>query len=101
MHGTASFDTSISRFPTWTVLEVVDDGPPDSMTEAKLWASIMMGDEPVCGSTACEGRKKPTPAGHRAAKDRNADLKTALGMPELKYPSYRHGGAKFFGTGEM
>ena len=27
-----------------------------------------------------------------------AELKSALGMPELIYPSYRHGGAKLFGT---
>ena len=39
--------------------------------------------------------------GHRAAKDRNADLKKALGMPKLKYPSYKYAGAKFFGAGEM
>jgi len=101
MHGSASFDSSISRFPSGTVLEVVDDGPPDSMEEAKLWASIMMGDEPVCGSAACEGRKQSVAKGHRAAKDRNADLKKALGMPKLKYPSYKYAGAKFFGAGEM
>ena len=28
-----------------SALEVVDDGPADSMKEAMLWASVMMGDE--------------------------------------------------------
>jgi len=100
MHGSASFGSSISRFPGGTVLEVVDDGPADSMKEAMLWASVMMGDEEDVCAVA---KKPPKPAlkGHRAAKGRNADLKQALGMPKLKYPSYKHGGAKLFGTGEM
>jgi hypothetical protein len=73
------------------------------MAEAELWASIMMGEEPVCGSPLCESRikSKPVLKGHRAAEGRNADLKQTLGMPKLKYPSYKHGGAKLFGSGEM
>jgi hypothetical protein len=105
MHGTATFSSSLSRFPSGTVLEVVDDGPPDSMATAQLWASFMMGDEPVsalCDAESIDRLRVAKPArGHRAAQGRNANLKQALGMPKLKYPSYKHGGAKLFGTGEM
>jgi len=104
MNGTASFGSSISRFPSGKVLEIVDDGPADSMAEAKLWAGVMMGDDVSSAlSSACAttGKSKPAPTGHRADKGRNAELKRALGMPKLKYPSYKYGGAKFFGAGEM
>ena len=30
-----------------------------------------------------------------------ADLKDALGMPQLRYPTYHHGAAKMFGAGEF
>ena len=44
MRGTAAMEQSIARFPSGTVLEVVDDGMPDSMLKADLWASVMIGE---------------------------------------------------------
>ena len=103
MRGTASFDTSIARFPSGTVLEVVDDGLPDSMRKADLWAAAMMGSLDVadlaCAENSTEDRVPSRP--HRAARGRNADLKLALGMPHLRYASYHSGGAKMFGAGEF
>lgn len=102
MRGTASMESSIARFPTGSILEVVDDGPADSMQAAELWANAMMGAPlgQLCeGSTTVATSKDPT--GHRAAVNRNAKLKDALGMPNLLYSTYRHGAAKLFGKGEF
>ena len=107
MHGSASMESSISRFPSGTVLDVVDDGPADSMRQAELWARFMMStdDAPVdamCGALGAEDRvAPPAAAGHRIAAGRNAGLKAALGMPDFLYPTYHHGGAKMFGAGEL
>ena len=38
---------------------------------------------------------------HRNAKERNEELKAALGMPQLRYPTMHHGAAKMFGAGEV
>ena len=103
MKGTASMASSISRFPTGTVLEVVDDGPAHTMAQAEDWSKALFGLEP---SASAFDDTVPDTAGaaHRSyvgAKGRNADLKEALGMPKLRYPSYLHGAAKMFGAGEF
>ena len=54
----ASFSSSIARFPSGTVLDVVDDGPADSMAEAQLWASVMMGEESLSAACAAGGSTK-------------------------------------------
>ena len=43
----------------------------------------------------------PANRAYRTASGRNADLKAALGMPKLRYPTYLHGGAKIFAAGEF
>ena len=105
MKGTAAMESSIARFPSGTVLEVVDDGRPDSMLKADLWASVTMGLSDICEAGASCGNitaaDSPGVSVHRRAKDRNADLKDALGMPKLRYPTYHHGAAKMFGAGEI
>ena len=104
MKGTASLSSSTERFPSGTVLDVVDDGPPDSMAMAEHWASVMMGKAPLCSpcpeSPAAQAGGELSFA-HRTAAGRNAELKEALGMRDLIYPSYRHGAAKLFGVGEF
>ena len=103
MRGTAAFERSISRFPSGTVLDVVDDAPAHSMLKADLLASIIIGEADVCTSS-CANVTAVTPGGmraHRTAKGRNADLKEALGMPHLRYPTMHHGAAKMFGAGEL
>ncbi len=105
MKGTAAMESSIARFPSGTVLEVVDDGRPDSMLKADLWASVTMGLSDICEAGASCGNitaaDSPGVSVHRRAKDRNGDLKDALGMPKLRYPTYHHGAAKMFGAGEV
>ena len=99
MRGTAARGASLARFPSGTVLEVVDDGVADSMVQADAWAAVMMGDD---DAAFCVNRTAPTePRAHRAARGRNAALKRALGMPTLRYPTYHAGGAKMFGAGEF
>ena len=46
MQGTASLSSSISRFPTGTVLDVVDDGTPHSMAQAEAWSASAFGELP-------------------------------------------------------
>ena len=104
MRGTASMDASISRLPTGSVLEVVDDGPADSMVDAELWAKAMMGAplNEACARlllvNASDARPPKARTGHRADATRNTRLKKALGMPEFMYKDYRHGAAKIFGV---
>ena len=43
----------------------------------------------------------PANRAYRTASGRNADLKAALGMSKLRYPTYLHGGAKIFAAGEF
>ena len=104
MKGSAAMDVSITRFPSGTVLEVVDDGLPDTMLKTYIWASAMMGISDVCESS-CANNPAQEDVGsmpsHRNAKGRNADLKDVLGMPSLRYPTYHHGAAKMFGAGEF
>ena len=97
------------------MLDVVDDGPADSMAAAEHWARLMMGEVPLCAecpdavkdesasasSSSTGSSAASSSLSHRGAVGRNAELKSALGMPELTYPSYRHGGAKLFGMGEL
>ena len=100
MRGTASLSSSIARFPSGTVLDVVDDGPSHSMAQAEHWAGLMMGKTKSCAPFPRD--PLPTePSSHRNAKGRNAELKDALGMPVLLYPSYHHGAAKLFGMQEF
>ena len=116
MQGTASLSSSISRFPTGTVLDVVDDGPPHSMAQAEAWSTSAFGEFLTPGKTImgrpvekkaadadAEAPAPETPANraYRTASGRNADLKAALGMPKLRYPTYLHGGAKIFAAGEF
>ena len=100
MRGTASMDASISRRPTGSVLEGVDDGPADSMADAELWAKTMMGAplNDVCGNASDASSPPKARAGYRADETRNTRLKKALGMPEFLYKDYRHGAANIFGA---
>ena len=109
MRGTASMSSSISRFPTGTVLEVVDDGPPHTMAEAESWSRATFGEfltsslpaNATAAADAAPRREVGAHRAYRAAPGRNADLKAALGMPKLLYPTYLHGAAKMFGAGEI
>ena len=104
MRGTAAMAQSIARFPTGTVLEVVDDAPAASMRKAELLARVIMGVSDMCSAAACANLTAEAAEGmrpHRAAKGRNADLKEALGMPHLRYPTMHHGASKMFGAGEL
>ena len=86
------------------MLEVVDDGPADSMADAELWAKTMMGAplNEACARlllvNASGARPPKARTGHRADATRNTRLKKALGMPEFMYKDYRHGAAKIFGV---
>jgi len=103
MRGTAAMDKSLSRFPSGTVLEVVDDAPAQSMLKAKLVVGIITGISDACQSSCADitGDIPEAMRAHRNAKGRNADLKQALGMPQLRYPTFHHGASKMFGTGEL
>ena len=115
MQGTASLSSSISRFPTGTVLDVVDDGPPHSMAQAEAWSTSAFGEfltpgtplaHAIMGANPNPDAEAPAPEtpanrAYRTASGRNADLKAALGMPKLRYPTYLHGGAKIFAAGEF
>ena len=108
MRGSATMEVSIARFPSGTALDVVDDGEPDSMAQAERWAALMMGKVDACdvcrssdGAANGKGAQDGAWAAHRSLAGSNSDLKDALGMPRLIYPSYRHGGAKLFGAGEV
>ena len=35
------------------------------------------------------------------AKGRNEEMKTALGITQLRYPTMHHGASKMFGMGEL
>ena len=103
LRGTASMASSISRFPSGTVLEVVDDAPAWSMLKADLLASVIMGQEDICQSSCANvtGSMPEAMVAHRTASGRNAELKAALGMPQLRYPTMHHGASKMFAAGEL
>ena len=108
MKGSASMSTSIKRFPSGTVLEVVDDATAESVADAELFCNMMLGNMPTKDTCDCDGeaakasvKSKPAAAtaAYRTGTGRNADLKSKLGMPELKYKDYRQAAAKMYGHG--
>ena len=78
-------------------------GPAVVARDAALVVVVM--DRAVEGrlraADAAPGREMGAHRAYRAAPGRNADLKAALGMPKLLYPTYLHGAAKMFGAGEI
>ena len=71
--------------------------------KADLLASVIMGHSDIC-QTSCADATGDMPEAmraHRTAKGRNAELKAALGMPQLRYPTMHHGASKMFAAGEL
>ena len=73
----ASLSSSISRFPTGTVLEVVDDGPPHTMAEAESWSRATFGEFlsaslPANATAAADAALYATLNARRAAVDEGA-----------------------------
>lgn len=101
MRGSATMASSIERFPSGTALDVVDDGEPDSMVQAEAWAALMMGKQKACEVCNAGKQESKTELVHGSVPGSNRDLKDALGMPNFNFPTYRHGGAKLFGVGEV
>merc|ERR1712232_734718 len=101
MQKSASLDSSLRRFPSGIVLNLVDGASPDSMAEAEVWAELMSGD--IALSDAGREIEKRVPRFPNPPSDFDADangvLKAKLAY-EFKYPSYRHGAAKLFGLKE-
>jgi len=104
MHGSASLSSSLKRFPSGLVLNLVDDATPDSMNEVELWAQIMSGRIPfeelskhMAEHPKMFAKKPEPPAGFDL--EANSVMKEKLAY-DLKYPTYRHGAAKVFGLQE-
>ena len=74
-----------------------------SMLKAELLSSVIMGDADICQSNCANvtGDMPEAMRAHRTAKGRNAEMKEALGMPQLRFPTMNHGAAKMFGAGEL
>lgn len=101
MHGSASLAASLKRFPSGLVLNLVDDAEPDTMSEANLWAEIISGGIPLEGLSNYMAQHPTSFKTPSASVDLKANsvMKQKLAY-DLKYPSYRHGGAVLFGSQE-